>query len=109
MSDYSGVNRSESTWASATSLTILRFGDMIVGEARNGTWGILGDIVYVKTAVEQSVGRTVADVPLALAGNIQISLSLAAGSAPVAGLSGSDGGTWVDPSTIRNSKQERIM
>lgn len=111
----------------------LRFGGMVVGEAHNGAWGILADLVYVKIEVEQTVERTVLGVPLALAGDIQtssftgtimgeyrvvaepsatmdimagvriwsvdtdISLALTAGGSPIAGLSGSDGDTWVDP------------
>jgi hypothetical protein len=111
----------------------LRFGGMAVGEAHNGTWGVLTDVIYIKTEVEQTVGRNVAGVPLALSGNIEtssfsgtimgqyrlvsqptatldlmagarvwsvnndIKLSLTAGGAPLAGLGGSEGSTWVDP------------
>lgn len=110
----------------------LRFGGMVVGEAHNGTWGVLADIVYVKIEVEQTVERTLSGVPVALSGNVQtssftgtvmgqyrviseptatvdlmagariwsvdndITLRLSAGDV-VAGLSGSDGDTWVDP------------
>lgn len=51
----------------------LRFGGMVVGEAHNGTWGILTDVVYVKIEVGETVERTVATVPIALTGNVQTS------------------------------------
>ncbi|MEQ1942951.1 hypothetical protein ABMA32_11090 [Mesorhizobium sp. VNQ89] len=52
----------------------LRFGGMVVGEAHNGTWGILADIVYVKIELDETVERTVQNVgPVALAGNVQTS------------------------------------
>ena len=51
----------------------LRFGGMIVGEAHNGTWGILADAIYIKVEAEQGVERSVAGVPLELSGNIETS------------------------------------
>ncbi|WP_205927467.1 hypothetical protein [Rhizobium sp. P32RR-XVIII] len=51
----------------------LRFGGMIVGEAHNGTWGVFGDLIYLKLEVEKSVTRTVAGVPLNLAGTLETS------------------------------------
>lgn len=51
----------------------LRFGGMFVGEAHNGTWGVLTDVIYIKTAMGRTVGRTVAGVPLALSGNVETS------------------------------------
>lgn len=51
----------------------LRFGGMLVGEAHNGTWGFLGDVIYVKTEADESVTRTVAGVPLSLAASVETS------------------------------------
>ncbi|MBL8575933.1 MAG: hypothetical protein JNK47_01795 [Mesorhizobium sp.] len=51
----------------------LRFGGMVVGEAHNGTWGILADVVYVKIAVGETVERTVANVPVSLSGSVETS------------------------------------
>lgn len=49
----------------------LRFGGMIVGEAHNGTWGIFGDLIYLKLDADESVTRTVAGVPLKLSAELE--------------------------------------
>jgi hypothetical protein len=49
----------------------LRFGGMVVAQAHNGTWGIFGDIVYVKTEADATVTRDVQGLPLTLDGNIE--------------------------------------
>jgi hypothetical protein len=51
----------------------LRFGGMLVGEAHNGTWGLFGDVIYVKIEADQSVTRTVAGVPLSLGASVETS------------------------------------
>ena len=48
----------------------LRFGGMIVGEAHNGTWGIFGDLIYVKTDSDASATREIAGVPVTLDGSV---------------------------------------
>jgi hypothetical protein len=47
---------------------------MVVGEATNGTWGIVADIIYVKTEADESVTRTVAGIPVSLAGSVETSI-----------------------------------
>lgn len=49
----------------------LRFGGMIVGEAHNGTWGVLADAVYVKTEIDKAF--ELRNFPATVAGNIQTS------------------------------------
>ena len=39
-------------------LSDLRFGGMMVGELHNGTWGLFGDLIYVKTKADESITRT---------------------------------------------------
>lgn len=111
----------------------LRFGGMAVFELSNGSVGIFGDIIYVKTEADESITRTISGVPATLAATVEtssftgtvmgeyrayatesasfdlmagariwnvdndISVTLAAGGAPLAAFSGSDGATWVDP------------
>ena len=49
----------------------LRFGGMLVGELHNGTWGLFGDLIYVKTEADRSIARTVGGVPLTLAASVE--------------------------------------
>ena len=49
----------------------LRFGGMVVGEAHNGTWGLFGDLIYLKLDADKSVTRTVAGVPLKLSAELE--------------------------------------
>jgi hypothetical protein len=51
----------------------LRFGGMVVGEAHNGTWGLLVDVIYVKIEDEESVTRPIAGVPVDLAASVETS------------------------------------
>lgn len=51
----------------------LRFGGMLVGEAHNGTWGVVADLIYVKIESDGSVTRTVAGVPVNLAAGVETS------------------------------------
>jgi hypothetical protein len=44
----------------------LRFGGMLVAEAHNDTWGLFGDIVYVRTESGNSAVRTVLNTPVSL-------------------------------------------
>lgn len=48
----------------------LRFGGMMVGEAHNGTWGVLGDLIYVSTVSNQSITRSVDGVPATLSARV---------------------------------------
>ncbi len=40
----------------------LKFGGMLVTELHNGTWGIFGDIIYVKTKAEETASRRILGV-----------------------------------------------
>ena len=51
----------------------LRFGGMIVGELHNGTWGLLGDVIYIKTEANSSITRTIAGVPVRLGASVETS------------------------------------
>jgi hypothetical protein len=51
----------------------LRFGGMVVGEAHNGTWGVLTDLIYLKVDVDRSITGTLGGIPLQLSGNLQTS------------------------------------
>lgn len=51
----------------------LRFGGMLVGEAHNGTWGLFGDLIYVKIEDDASVTRTVSGIPATLAASVETS------------------------------------
>lgn len=51
----------------------LRFGGMLVGEAHNGTWGLFGDLIYVKIEDDTSVTRTVSGFPATLAASVETS------------------------------------
>lgn len=102
----------------------LDFGAMAVGEAHNGTFGVLSDFMYVKVSADQGVSarHVDADVSLSsetltvlLAGEFRLidaeqgSLDALAGarlwsvrtdvdiSGVVLNVSGSDSETWVDP------------
>jgi hypothetical protein len=44
----------------------LKFGGMLVSELHNGTWGIFGDIIYVKTKAEETASRNLRRVPVDL-------------------------------------------
>jgi hypothetical protein len=52
-------------------LSDLRFGGMLVGELHNGTWGLLADLIYVKTEADQSITRAVLGVPVTLAASVE--------------------------------------
>lgn len=51
----------------------LRFGGMLVAEAHNGTWGVFGDIVYVKTESDTTAVRNVGLVPTSLDVSVETS------------------------------------
>jgi hypothetical protein len=51
----------------------LKFGGMVVGEAHNGTWGLLVDVIYVKIEDEESVTRPIAGVPVSLDASVETS------------------------------------
>jgi hypothetical protein len=51
----------------------LRFGGMLVAEMHNGTWGLFGDIIYVKTEADTSAVRTVLGSPVSLDVNVETS------------------------------------
>jgi opacity protein-like surface antigen len=51
----------------------LRFGGMVAGEAHNGTWGLFGDVIYVKTEADSSITRTIAGVPVRLGASVETS------------------------------------
>lgn len=51
----------------------LRFGGMVVGEAQNGTWGVFGDLIYLKLEADRSLSRTVAGIPLDLSAELETS------------------------------------
>src|SRR5262245_13740874 len=48
----------------------LKFGGMAVAELHNGTWGVFGDIIYVKTEADGSVTQSIAGVPTSLAASV---------------------------------------
>lgn len=50
-----------------------RFGGMLVTELHNGTWGIFGDVIYVKTKAEESASRTVLGVSRSLDFSVETS------------------------------------
>lgn len=51
----------------------LRFAGMVVGEAHNGTWGVLGDLIYVKIDADATATRTIAGIPVSLSGSVDTS------------------------------------
>jgi hypothetical protein len=51
----------------------LRFGGMLGAEAHNGTWGLFGDLIYVKIDADASITRTVGGVPATLAASVETS------------------------------------
>jgi hypothetical protein len=50
-----------------------KFGGMVVAELHNGTWGLFGDFMYVKTEADESVTRSIVGVPLTLAASVETS------------------------------------
>jgi len=50
-----------------------KFGGMVVAELHNGTWGVFGDLMYVKTEADESVTRSIVGVPLTLAATVETS------------------------------------
>lgn len=52
---------------------ILRFGSMAVTQLHNGTWGVFGDFIYVKTEDEESVTRSLMSVPTSLTAIVETS------------------------------------
>lgn len=111
----------------------LKFAAMGVVEAHNGTYGIFGDIVYVRTEAEEGISRTIDNITVALKATVDtenvaatlmgeyrlfndegvkldlmagarlwnvsndISARLKADGREMAGHSGDDSETWVDP------------
>lgn len=51
----------------------LKFGGMLVAELHNGTWGLFGDIIYVKTNTDGSVTGTVGGVTATLSAGVETS------------------------------------
>ncbi len=51
----------------------LRFGGMLVAEAHNGTWGLLGDLIYANTKSDSSIVRTVGGNPTSLDASVETS------------------------------------
>ncbi len=51
----------------------LRFGGMMVAELNNGTWGIFGDVIYVKTEADESISRTFLGVQRSLDVSVETS------------------------------------
>jgi hypothetical protein len=51
----------------------LRFGGMMVAELHNGTWGVFGDLIYVKTKSDESITRNILGVPTVLSASVETS------------------------------------
>lgn len=49
----------------------LKFGGMVIGEATNGSWGVLTDLMYVKTDTDESIEREVLGAPAALSADLK--------------------------------------
>lgn len=51
----------------------LKFGGMVVAELSNGTWGIFGDLIYVKIRDDESITRTIRGFPMTLDAKVETS------------------------------------
>jgi hypothetical protein len=51
----------------------LKFGGMTVMELNNGTWGLFGDLMYIRTKSDTSVSRSVLGVPTRLSASVDTS------------------------------------
>ncbi len=49
----------------------LRFAGMLAMEAHNGTWGLAADFIYVSIADDETITRSIAFVPTALAARVE--------------------------------------
>lgn len=49
----------------------LKFGGMVIGEANNGSWGVVTDLMYVKTDTEESIEREVLGIPSKLSAEVE--------------------------------------